>query len=119
MKGYMPQQVEVWYIIPAIRKEFARIMIEKGLSQKEAAEKLGVTEAAVSQYVKKKRATEEVPFGKDILTEMEKSSERIIDGASIIKETQRIIDLAWKDKVVCCVSKKHGFAKKNCCECFK
>ncbi len=24
----LPQEIEVWYIIPAIRKEFARVLVE-------------------------------------------------------------------------------------------
>lgn len=55
----MPQEIEVWYIIPALRRELARVFIEEHhLSQKEAAELLGVTESAISQYFSSKRATE-------------------------------------------------------------
>jgi len=45
----------VWYLLPLIRKEFAKSLIkDHGLTQRKAAEKLGITEAAVSQYVSKK-----------------------------------------------------------------
>ena len=52
----MPQEIEVWYIIPALRREFASILKEKGFPQKQIAEKLKLTESAVSQYLKLKRA---------------------------------------------------------------
>ena len=55
----MPQEVEVWYLIPALRKELTKIFIaDFSLSQKEVADILGVTESAVSQYLKAKRASE-------------------------------------------------------------
>jgi len=45
-----------WNGLPVIRREIAESMINKfGLSQKEAALKLGVTPAAVCQYISKKR----------------------------------------------------------------
>ena len=59
MQHIMPQEIEVWYLIPALRKELARIFIKDyGLAQKKAAELLGISGAAVSQYVKEKRAKE-------------------------------------------------------------
>lgn len=119
MKGYMPQQVEVWYIIPAIRKEFAKAMIAKGMTQKATAETLGVTEAAISQYIKNKRAKEEINFGKDIEKKIEESIELIIQGADVLGETKKICDLARKNGVVCTISKKMGLASKSCCICMK
>ncbi len=55
----MPQEIEVWYLIPAIRRELAKCFIDNyNFSQKEIARVLGITEAAVSQYLKSKRASE-------------------------------------------------------------
>ena len=46
----------MWNGLPVIRKEIAESMINDfGLSQKETAEKLGITPAAVCQYLSKKR----------------------------------------------------------------
>lgn len=55
----MPQEIEVWYLIPALRKELAKIFIKDfNLSQRNVAELLQITESAVSQYVTAKRANE-------------------------------------------------------------
>ncbi|MFH1133103.1 MAG: hypothetical protein V1735_01300 [Nanoarchaeota archaeon] len=55
----MPQEIEVWYLIPALRRELAKVFVSKyKLSQKGAAQILGITEAAVSQYLKAKRGWE-------------------------------------------------------------
>ena len=49
----------VRYVLPWIRKEFAKIMVnELGLSQVEVAKKLEVTEPAISQYLSSKRGNE-------------------------------------------------------------
>ncbi|MDD5112124.1 MAG: helix-turn-helix domain-containing protein [Candidatus Altiarchaeota archaeon] len=51
----LPCEHAMWYVLPRIRAELARILIKRGLSQKDAAERLGITPAAVSQYLHKKR----------------------------------------------------------------
>ncbi|MDI6898011.1 transcriptional regulator [Methanocella conradii] len=50
-----PCELVVWYVIPAIRAELAKELVKLGLSQKEVSERLGITQSAVSQYVKEKR----------------------------------------------------------------
>lgn len=50
-----PCELIVWYVIPTIRAELTKEMIKLGLSQKDVSEKLGITQSAVSQYVKDKR----------------------------------------------------------------
>ena len=78
MKQTLPQEVEVWYLIPSLRKEFTRIFIkEHKMNQKEAAKVLGVTESAVSQYLKSKRANE-IKFSKEEIKEIKKSVERTV-----------------------------------------
>jgi len=56
MKFKTPCQFALWYTLPAIRKEIAIMLVkEYKLSQKEIAKLLGITEAAVSYYIHKKR----------------------------------------------------------------
>jgi len=52
----LPCEQALWYVLPQIRADIARELVKGGLNQKEAAEKLGITPAAVSQYMNKKRA---------------------------------------------------------------
>lgn len=51
-----PCESAVKYKVPAIKAELARKLKKEGKSQKEIAKLLGVTEAAVSQYLSGKRA---------------------------------------------------------------
>jgi len=85
----------VWYLLPLIRKEFAKSLIkDHGLTQRKAAEKLGITESAVSQYVSKKRGDFKVNDAK-IRREIKESTKRIMNGnIQVMKiETCRICHL--------------------------
>lgn len=78
----------VWYLLPLIRKEFAKsLMKDHGLTQRKAAEKLGITEAAVSQYMSKKRVDMKITdIG--IQREIKKSTKRIMDGDIQVMKTE-------------------------------
>ena len=85
----------MWHGLPAIRKGIAESMINDfGLNQKEAAEKLGLTPAAVCQYVLKKRGKLDI-LDEIILEEIKLSAGTIIEngGGSILSETCRICKL--------------------------
>ena len=82
----------MWNGLPAIRKEIAESMIEDfGLSQKETAAKLGLTPAAVCQYVSRKRGKIDIS-DRTVLKEIRVSAKTIIENGdgSIIVETCRI-----------------------------
>jgi predicted transcriptional regulator len=54
-------------MLPGMRAEMvSRLVIGRGLSQSEAARRLGVTRAAISQYVSKKRGGSDVQFSSEI-----------------------------------------------------
>jgi len=114
-----PQEVEVYYILPTIRKEFARAMKAAGKSQKEIASILGVTGAAVSQYFSEKRG-QHVNLPASFQKEIEESVKKIIDTQTMIQETQRIVQLAKDQKIICQLHEKlEGSIPKGCDACFK
>jgi hypothetical protein len=84
-KWLMPQEVEVWYVIPSIRRELALAMIEKGRTQKSIAKMLGVTEPAVTQYKLSKGKDssrsrgDRVDIPEKFLPEIEKSADSILE----------------------------------------
>lgn len=59
-----PCEIVVQKILPAIRAELARILLEEGLPQQQVANKLGLSKAAVSQYVSAKRG-KDLSFSSD------------------------------------------------------
>lgn len=55
-----PCEKAVWYTLPRIRADIAAGLVSSGMTQSLAAKKLGVTSAAVSQYLNKKRGCQAV-----------------------------------------------------------
>jgi predicted transcriptional regulator len=90
-----PCEFILWNGLPAIRKEIAESMItDFGLSQREAAEKLGMTPAAVCQYRSNKRGKTAID-NEELLKEISASAERIIKekDTDVVEETCRICKL--------------------------
>lgn len=95
-----PCEYMLWNGIPTIRKELAETLIKRfGLSQREAAEKLGLTPAAICQYLSKKRGNTDF-LDKSISQEITISAERIMknDGTDVVVETCRICRIIQKTK---------------------
>jgi predicted transcriptional regulator len=105
----LPQEIEVWYIIPAIRRELAKTLIEKHkFTQERAANVLGVSKAAVCQYLGKKRAVN-VRFPAKIRKEIEKSAEILSNSPKLVlKEILRLLSLIKKTKCSCEICKRYN-----------
>ena len=74
----LPQEIEVWYIIPAIRKELASCLIRNySITYEKVGEMMGITKAAVSQYLSNKRAAK-IKLPENALKEVCKSCELIV-----------------------------------------
>lgn len=113
----VPEEIMTWYLLPAIRKGLAEEMMKSGLSQHQAAHILGVTDAAVSQYMSGKRAGE-VRLDPGIKRMISESSKRIAGGANVIGEINMISESCMDRLVVCRIHKEHG-APKRCDICFR
>ena len=87
-----PCEYVMWNGLPLIRKELAECMITNfGLNQKDAAEKLGITPAAVCQYLSHKRGNKELG-DQELIKEINLSAERILNSTegNVVEETCRI-----------------------------
>lgn len=114
-----PQELEVFYILPALRRELAKALKKLGRSQKAIAGLLGVTEAAVSQYFHEKRATG-VSFTQNLRKSIQDSAGRIIDRSTFLRETQQLIRKIRGDRFICdvCRDQNKGMPKK-CSMCYE
>lgn len=107
-----PQEVEVFYVLPTLRRHFAEYLEESGIKQKDIASILGVTPASVSQYSKKRG--HKVDFPPEILTEVKQSAAQIKDRFTYIQETQRLLALLRKSCVMCTIHKQFSSVPENC-----
>ena len=113
---HFPQEVEVYHIIPALRRELAITMKELGLSQRKIAELLHLTEAAVSQYFSKKRGSD-IDFDAKIKTEIKKSAKSITDDQHVVGEIQRLLEIIRNTKAICDIHKKYATLPSKCDYC--
>ena len=118
----IPCELIVWYVLPSIRRELARELVEKHhLSQAEVARRFGVTDAAISQYLKAKRGTskEIENSGKyeEFRKEVEVAAVRIVNGSDIVTETCRICEMVKKSGMLVKVYEIHTGLKAPDCVC--
>ena len=98
-----PTEIMYWEILPAIRSSFVFEMKEEhNLKQKEIAEVLGVTPAAISQYLNQKRGTYE--FSKPFKQKIKISVLEILSKKSTpFEETNKLIAQFQKSKDLCLI----------------
>src|SRR3989338_5814733 len=98
----LPQEIEVWYIIPAIRRETAICLSKKhNISYDKIDSIMGLTKTAISQYISGKRV-EKIKMHPKALAEVEISCNRLMKNKStIIKEISRILDIIKRKKLHC------------------
>ncbi len=113
-----PQEIEVFYVLPALRRELAFCMKETGKSQKDIAKLLSVTEPAISQYMSSKRAAI-IKFNETLRGAVREASKRITNETSMFREMQRLLKLMREERVVCQVHGSLGSAPKGCNVCFE
>ncbi|MBI2671052.1 helix-turn-helix domain-containing protein [Candidatus Woesearchaeota archaeon] len=107
MKCFMPQEIEVWYIIPYLRAEIAKDLISKNIPQRKVAQILGVTESAISQYVNNKRANR-IDLNSELRSDIGRAAERLTKNSNIITEMQQICNKIRKTEILCRIHKQYN-----------
>ena len=116
----VPCEIAVWYLLPSIRRKFALALVEEhGFTQREAALRMGITESAVSQYMKSKRGSNLVfPEGKEVenaILDISKSQ----DDAKVIKNICAICRLVKNSGSLCGMHKERDDNLSNCKVCME
>ena len=112
-----PQEVEVFYIIPAIRREMSIAMKSAGVKQKEIARRLCVEESTISQYLHDKRAATLALTG-GVKKAIAESSVKVKDKTTLIAETQKLLGIIKKEKLLCRIHTAVSDVPKSCNACF-
>jgi len=114
----LPQEIEVWYIIPAVRKELAKQLTSKyEMSFEQAGNILGISKAAVSQYLSNKRANK-IRLNSEVKREITKSAKIISENSkAALTEIQRILKFMKDKKCSCNVCKKYNKDILDYCNC--
>ena len=88
----VPCECMIWRGLPTIKKEITKCIIDNfGKNQREAAKLMGITPAAVCQYMANKRARIKI-VDENVKIEIEVSAARIVKNgsSSVIPEICRI-----------------------------
>ncbi|MBI2003991.1 transcriptional regulator [Candidatus Pacearchaeota archaeon] len=116
----LPQELEIWYLIPALRRELTKIFISDfKFSQKQISKILGITESAVSQYLSSKRGNE-LKFSKKEIREIKKTAKKIIKSKKANEEFYKLCIKLRGTESLCKLHRKHDKnISKNCdlCNC--
>mgnify|MGYP001569621154 CR=1 FL=1 len=114
----MPQEIEVWYVIPAIRRDIATVLKSRGIKQTEVAKIMGITKSAVTQYLNSKRA-KDLKFSENVKKEIEHASKRINNPIDTIREIQYVLTIIRKENAICELHKNMDKRlPSNCDVCF-
>jgi predicted transcriptional regulator len=113
----VPCQITQWYLLPAISAELVKELKVLGVKQAEIARLLGVTPAAVSQYVKGKRG-KVVTFTPDIKKMISKSAKKIatgeIDDEGLSREICELCIKARRSRLLCGLHKDITGMDRDC-----
>ncbi|MFH1668548.1 MAG: transcriptional regulator [Candidatus Woesearchaeota archaeon] len=120
----LPQEIELWYVIPMIRKELVIELKKHNLKQNDIAARLGITSPAVSQYMKDKRAACcHDAFQQDMLkSEIRKAAQKIAatktpEPAIAMKELNRICQVVKNNNILCEIHKQKDPSLRDCEAC--
>jgi uncharacterized protein len=85
-----PCEKAVWYHLPQIRADLAIELVKSGMTQSQAAKKLGVTPAAVSQYIHKKRGMQ-LQKSRSYRKEIDAAVKIICEKEAVVEELHKIV----------------------------
>jgi predicted transcriptional regulator len=109
----VPCETAVWEILPAIRRELViSLKRDFALSQRETAKLLGITEAAVSQYIRAKRG-ENLAFTPVVLNEIKNSARNIMKNPELTAHELCKICSMVQHNYLCVESKKMVKRERN------
>lgn len=109
-------EVEVWYGLPAVRRQLAVRLKAKGQTQKQIAALLGMTESAVSQYLAGKRGATELPSELD--KPFDEAVQHILAGQNAKAQIVDLLDVMRETRAICKIHEAQSDVPKGCDCCF-
>ncbi len=109
------QEVEVWYVLPAIRKELVKELLKKGVKKSKISQMLNITKASVSHYTKNDRG-DNISLNK-MRKDIKKGAEKILDGECPTSVIQRLLIISLKKGITCQIHKQIDSIKEECKIC--
>ena len=115
-----PCEIIIWYVLPRIRSELSKELIALGLPQKEVAKRLGITQPAVSQYLREKRGRG-IEFKENVMLEIRKLAKDLANDVidNLISGVCDICTRVREDKTLCRLHKEQEAVPEDCDLCLR
>lgn len=115
-----PCEIVVWYVIPTIRSELAKELLNLGMKQKEISELLDITQPAVSQYISDKRG-HGLKFNDETQNLIQEFAKGLVEEKynqrDIIPHVCQICKKVKTDEILCQLHKEKGRMPTDCDAC--
>lgn len=115
-----PCEIVVWYVIPSIRSELAKELLNLEMKQKEISELLDITQPAVSQYISDKRG-HGIKFDEHTMDMIKKFArelkEQKINQRDMIRRICEICQNVKAEEIVCQIHKDKDNIPISCDAC--
>ena len=115
-----PCEMVVWYVIPAIRSELAKDLLDLGMKQKKISELMDITQPAVSQYITDKRGSG-IKFNDDVRQMIKDFAQDLYNESAtkmdIIPRTCKICKRIKAEDILCQINKEKGDVSWDCQAC--
>jgi len=115
-----PCEIVVWYVIPTIRSELAKELLNLGMKQKEISELLDITQPAVSQYISDKRG-HGIEFDENTMEMIKKFAgdlkEQKINQGEMIRRICDICKHVKAEEIICQLHKEKDNIPVECNAC--
>ncbi len=109
----LPQEIETFYILPALRHALADELHKLGKKQTEIANLFGITSSTISQYKSNKRGSQ-ITFPKEITPEITHAATKIHDRYTYIREIQHLLQMLRSTNALCQIHRKINNLPLNC-----
>lgn len=115
-----PCEIAIWYVLPRIRSELAKELTNLGLTQKDIVQRLGITQPAVSQYLREKRGRG-IEFKENVMLAIRKLAKDLADDVidNLIFGVCEICTKVREDKTLCRLHKAQEIVPENCDLCLR
>ena len=115
-----PCEIVVCYVLPSIRSELAKELLNLGMKQKQISEVLDITQPAVSQYISDKRG-QGIKFEPEVKNMIKDFARDLVEGkasqADIIPKMCEVCNKVKADEVLCEIHKNKDNIPLNCTAC--
>ncbi|MEK6861040.1 MAG: helix-turn-helix domain-containing protein [Nanoarchaeota archaeon] len=112
------QEIEVWYILPTIRRGIVKGLLDMGLSQNEVSKRLGLRKSTISQYVHNKRG-KEVNFDGNTRELIKIAVQNILDNNDANVEIANVCNLIKTTTTICDIHRMYEDCPSGCEVCLK